>query len=137
MKKRAFIVIAILFAIGVAVAGFRGSGCGFEHRGYGDRFYKFKAMFRDLDLSKEQKSKIKESFFSLKESIITIKRDKSAYFKSNITKDGFDRDRFIKEYLEKSKKIAKIKADFYESVFNTLTKEQKDRLIKRVLDKND
>jgi Spy/CpxP family protein refolding chaperone len=86
-------------------------------------------MLANLDLSDEQKYQLSilrdEMRLEMKKSMGMQQRPDFSKF---ITKDGFDKEAFVKSMDEKHTKMIQIKADHMQKVFKILTKAQIEKL---------
>jgi uncharacterized membrane protein YhiD involved in acid resistance len=93
-----------------------------------------KKSIMSLKLSKEQKVKLSRYEETLKESLNEV-RD-NANHKNEKLSNLFDEKKFLKQKFMKITKrenivVTKIITEYFEDMYNTLTKEQKIKLIKR------
>lgn len=93
-----------------------------------------KKSIMSLDLTKEQRKKLAEYEETLKTSLLQIKSDaltKDARLSELFDKKQFLQSRFIKITTAQNKKITKVVADYFDKMYKTLDKAQKEKLIKR------
>jgi Spy/CpxP family protein refolding chaperone len=88
-------------------------------KGYGKQM-KFMRLFYQLNLTKEQESKIRDIVQS------SMKKRESMF--SAFSANGFDKDKFIKTAMNKKENMIKLKAQTIEEAYNVLTKKQKSQL---------
>ena len=129
------VLVGIIGAVTVISINAKDS-CGFGERGEMMRGFKegfrIKGIFRELDLSDEQREIIK---LNRKDMIEDMKsRRDSTDSIDFITIDGVDREKMINSAIEKAKAKATIKADFLDKNFKVLTTEQKEEFIQLLND---
>ena len=93
-----------------------------------------KKSIMSLELTKEQKQKLAEYEEALKEALLKIKSDaltKEARLSELFDETHFLQKRFIKITTAQNKKITHTVATYFDNMYKTLTKEQKQKLIKR------
>jgi len=84
----------------------------------------FMRYIHDLDLSKEQRSKVKDIVHNTKPKMVGL---------NEVFKDGkFDKNKYIDISLNKHKNMVEYKATLIEKIYNILTKEQKIELKKMI-----
>jgi protein CpxP len=160
MKKLALAAILALGLGGLAFA--QGGDC--QHEGYGKGQHKYmegkedmgkKGMhhrkgglfkvFKELDLTKEQRTKIKEIMKSKREAMKKLREEKRGNreplnFAAFMDKDKFNADAFKKELdkqhakrVEKNMEIrtkrVEMMADSFKKIFEILTPEQREKLL--------
>ncbi len=93
--------------------------------------FRIKGLFRELDLSDEQRGTIRANRKNMMEHMKS-QRDNADTKKSIdfITIDGVDREKMINSAIEKAKARATIKADFLDKNFQVLTTEQREEFVK-------
>ena len=131
--------IAIISLVGVITAVMlhaKVDGCKMDMRG--DRMqgmqnkrHAMKAIFKQLNLSDEQKEMLRESRKELQEARKTEKEEVKLQNNSNIaiTDDGVNREAILENAEERARVRATLRADFMENIFNILTDEQKEKFI--------
>ena len=143
--KALFIASALLTASAVFASGGyedrkgcdkpRGEWCDkkmYKHHGYGRDDMNYRSHHKggssrfligavySLDLTKEQKGSI--------DKLIGDFQEKRAKRFEEFTKDGFDKEAYIKNRVQNREVMIKAKADLIEDIYGVLTKEQKKEL---------
>lgn len=129
MKKS---IIATTVAVSILATGafaYNKSGCDMQGKQgtkkvkmmkkgmHGMSFVKF---FKQLNLSEEQQTKLQK--------IMEDASKKRELMFSAFSADKFDKDKFIKQAMNKKENMVKLRADVLEKAYNVLDKKQKNQL---------
>jgi len=131
--------VAIIGLVGVIMAVMlhaKVDGCKMDMRGdrmqgMQDKRHTMKVIFKQLNLSDEQKEMIRESRKEMQEARKIKNEEVKLQNNSNIaiTVNGINREAILKNAEGIARVSATLRADFMENIFNILTEEQKEKLI--------
>ncbi len=94
-------------------------------------------ILKELNLTAEQKTKLRESNKKLKMQSKEMRKEMKAgrSMEQYITAKGFAKDEFIRDATEKSTKMIQMRADRFDAIATVLTPEQREKLVKLLKNK--
>jgi len=142
MKKlKVLAVVAVTGLVGLTAVNASPMGGGEKmHEGMKQKKAQMKGVFKQLDLSSEQKSQMKALRQEMK---AQHKEQKSAMMKGRgmvkmgqyVSANGFDKQGFIDMATKKSQTMIHKRADIFEKRMNILTPEQRVKLVSLMQEK--
>lgn len=102
-----------------------------EKRAFYKRGYSIKKLFSKLDLTNDQKNKLKDIRSSYRDSKKESRDSMKRAFNIGqfISKEGFDREGFVNQSIKRATIRIGIKASILEESLKVLTPKQRDRLV--------
>lgn len=126
MNKKILVTLALGLTLGlssISAKGFEKDGDRMSHHQFGDM--KMMMSLKSIDLTKEQKEKIKDLFEDKKE-------QKNDDLVKLFSEKGFDKKAYIDMMSNKRDNMLKSKAQMIEDVYAILTDEQKKQFIENL-----